>query len=107
FFGDGPRLEIARNFYGVISVMSRGEGSDQEARDFVHGRILHGREYLAGPLHGRPTTYYLEPSGVGRAIAAFRSRPDLRVGVVGLGVGTIAAYAESRSQSFRFYEINP
>ena len=106
FFGSGAPLEIARNFYGVVSVVSRGEG-DLAVRDFVHGRILHGREYLRGPHHGRPTTYYVEASGVGRAIAPFRTRPDLRVGVVGLGVGTIATYAVSASQSFRFYEINP
>jgi len=107
FFGAGEKLEVARNFYGAVSVVSRGDGTDDAMRDFVHGRILHGREYVAGPHHGRPTTYYLEASGVGRSIAFFRSRPDLRVGVVGLGVGTLAAYAESGSQSFRFYEINP
>jgi hypothetical protein len=105
-FDSGPRLDVARNFYGVVRVVSRGEGDDA-VRDFIHGRILHGREYLRGPHHGRPTAYYVERSGVGRAIAFFRSRPDLRVGVVGLGVGTIAAYAEAPSQSFRFYEINP
>jgi hypothetical protein len=106
FFGSHASLDIARNFYGVVRVDSRGEGDDA-VRDFVHGRILHGREYLRGPHHGQPTTYYVEASGVGRAIASFRSRPDLRVGVVGLGVGTIAAYGESASQTFRFYEINP
>ncbi len=106
FFGAAPRIDIARNFYGVVRVVARGEGDDA-VRDFVHGRILHGREYVRGPHHGQPTTYYVESSGVGRAIAGFRSRPDLRVGVVGLGVGTIAAYGESVSQSFRFYEINP
>jgi hypothetical protein len=102
FLGGHDRLDVARNFYGVVSVTDRGD-----VRDFVHGRILHGREHLLGPLRGRPTTYYVEQSGVGRAIASFQSRPDLRVGGVGLGVGTLAAYAESPSQSFRFYEINP
>jgi hypothetical protein len=102
FFGSGERLDVARNFYGAVSVVDR-----DEARDLIHGRILHGREYRTGPLHGRPTAYYVEASGAGRAIAAFQGRPDLRVGVVGLGVGTIAAYGESPSQSFRFYEINP
>jgi hypothetical protein len=106
FFGAGERLEIVRNFYGVVSVGSRGQG-EQEVRDFVHGRILHGREHVSGPLHGKPTTYYVEPSGVGRSVAFFRSRPDLRVGVVGFGIGTVAAYAEAPSQTFRFYEINP
>jgi hypothetical protein len=106
FFGSTPQRDVARNFYGVVKVVSRGEGDD-EVRDFVHGRILHGREYLRGPLHGQPTTYYVEHSGVGRALSFFRSRPDLRVGVVGLGVGTLGAYAEAATQSFRFYEINP
>src|SRR5262249_14102468 len=66
-----------------------------------------GRGWVRGSVEGERTTYYVEFSGVGRAIAFFQKRPDLRVGVVGLGVGTIAAYAESASQSFRFYEINP
>jgi spermidine synthase len=72
-----------------------------------NGRILHGRQYLAKDKRRKPTTYYGETSGVGRAVRLFESREDLRIGVVGLGVGTMAVYGKAPSQSVRFYEINP
>jgi spermidine synthase len=72
-----------------------------------NGRILHGRQYLMKEKRRKPTTYYGETSGVGRAVGLFGSRDDLRVGVVGLGVGTMAAYGKAPSQTVRFYEINP
>jgi len=67
------------------------------------------------PLHERldvggrvPTTYYAPGSGVGRAM---RAAPALfgdraRIGVVGLGAGTLACYARP-GQDWRFYEIDP
>jgi hypothetical protein len=96
------RLESARNFYGVVAV-EEGPGW----RDLVNGAILHGRQYLREDRRSRPTTYFVEGSGVGRALGFFRDREDLRVGVVGLGAGTLAAYGRHPSQGFRFYEINP
>ncbi|HXX93420.1 MAG TPA: fused MFS/spermidine synthase [Planctomycetota bacterium] len=96
------RLETARNFYGVVAVE---DASDH--RDLVNGAILHGRQYLKGDLPRRPTTYFVEGSGIGRALGLFKGREDLRVGIVGLGAGTLAAYGERPSQSLRFYEINP
>lgn len=102
----GERLDVARNFYGVVAVVSRS-GEAGEVRDLVHGRILHGRQYFTERDRPRPTTYYVEESGMGRALSRVAARPDLRVGVVGLGVGTVAAYLRSPSQEIRFYEINP
>ena len=77
------------------------------ANEMYNGRILHGRQYLMKEKRRKPTTYYGETSGVGRAVGLFASREDLRIGVVGLGVGTMAAYGKTPSQSVRFYEINP
>jgi len=77
------------------------------ANEMYNGRILHGRQYLTKEKRRKPTTYYGETSGVGRAVALFESRDDLRIGVVGLGVGTMAAYGKSPGQTVRFYEINP
>jgi SAM-dependent methyltransferase len=71
------------------------------------GRVLHGRQYLDDAHRRQPSTYYVRASGISRALEVYRSRPDLRVGVVGLGAGTLAAYGELPIQSFRFYEINP
>jgi len=105
----GERLESSRNFYGVISVERsvRREASEAETVDLVHGRVLHGRQFVDERHRRTPLAYYVESSGIGRALGFFQERPDFKVGGVGLGAGTIAAYARLPSQTVRFYEINP
>ncbi|HWH68228.1 MAG TPA: fused MFS/spermidine synthase, partial [Candidatus Sulfotelmatobacter sp.] len=96
----------ARNFYGVLRV-GRYEYADPRLNqvELVHGRIAHGMQYLHESRAGQPTLYYSPETGIGRT---FRSLPPgpRRVGVVGLGAGTVAAYAQT-GDTFRFYEINP
>jgi hypothetical protein len=99
----GFRQAIAmhRNFYGVLEVES-----DPQEDAFVlrHGRILHGLQLNGNPR--LPTMYYGYRTGVGRAIEVLREdRPSLRMGLVGLGVGTLAAYGKPED-AFRFYELN-
>jgi hypothetical protein len=75
----------------------------------THGRIRHGFQYRSEGKRRQPTSYYGEESGVGRAILYHPRREaggSLRIGVVGLGVGTLAAYV-NRGDAIRFYEINP
>jgi hypothetical protein len=95
---------MTRNFYGTLRVQDAGTG-EQAVRRLMHGVIMHGEQYLSPHRRMQPTTYYGETSGVGRAIEALASRP-LRVGVIGLGTGTLAAHARSEDV-YRFYEINP
>jgi hypothetical protein len=57
----------------------------------MHGVIMHGEQYLSEKRRTEPTTYYGPSSGIGRAIARLGANP-LRVAVVGLGTGTLAAY---------------
>jgi SAM-dependent methyltransferase len=96
-----------RNFYGTIRVTDIPETDETEGmRELQHGTITHGTEFLRADLHRRPTTYYGKPSGVGIAL---KDRPGSRprkVGIVGLGAGTISAYGRP-GDVFRFYEINP
>jgi spermidine synthase len=68
--------------------------------------ILHGEQYLHGTRRHNATTYYQETSGVGVAILSLRERPGNRVGVIGLGTGTIASYGR-QGDTYRFYDINP
>jgi hypothetical protein len=94
-------IAMVRNFYGVLEV----EHDDiEDAMILRHGRILHGVQ-----LHGipsLPTMYYGYKTGVGRTIEDLRERkPRLKIGLVGLGVGTLTAYGKE-GDSFRFYEIN-
>lgn len=111
FFGGERRpLETSRNFYGVITIEESIWKRSTElvvANEMYNGRILHGRQYLVKEKRRKPTTYYGVTSGVGRAVGLFESREDLRIGVVGLGVGTMAAYGKTPQQAIRFYEINP
>jgi SAM-dependent methyltransferase len=91
---------LVRNFYGGLRVLDR-----DGARSLVHGVVSHGTQFLAPDRRRMTTTYYARGTGVERAIEAFR-RPQQRVGVIGLGAGTLAAYAQPRDY-YRFYEINP
>ena len=78
----------------------------------IHGRIQHGFQYLDPDKRLWPTTYYGPTSGIGMAIdhhpAPHATDPErtLRIGVVGLGCGTLAAYGQP-GDYVRFYEINP
>jgi SAM-dependent methyltransferase len=97
----------ARSFYGVLSVKERYPlEPDLRGLALYHGDTLHGYEHAAEEKRGEPTTYYTPSSGVGRAFRAADRQSPLRVGVVGLGVGTVAYYAEP-GDTYRFYEIDP
>jgi len=99
---------IERNFYGVVRVKQMEIGKDQqEANVLVHGSTIHGLQFQDSSLRDTPTSYYSEGSGIGLAIRNNpRYRTNLRVGVLGLGIGTLAAYGQS-GDIYRFYEINP
>jgi len=89
-----------RNFYGMLRVSDKGG-----VRILSNGAILHGAQFLA-PEHGEVAgTYYGHDSGVAMAIRTLPEGPR-RVGVIGLGAGTLAVYARP-GDSYRFYEINP
>jgi len=100
-------LAATRNFYGVLRVIDVDvDDPSRAARRMVHGRIVHGQQFLAPDKVSQPTTYYGEKSGVGLALNALPANQPRRVGMVGLGVGTLATYGRPGDQ-FRFYEINP
>lgn len=107
-------VEVSRNFYGVLTVEDWDPGDPAMERYALrHGRIDHGYQFRAEEKRRLPTSYYSEDSGIGlvlrhhpRAVAAGRRRQPLRIGIVGLGVGTTAAYARA-GDYVRFYEINP
>jgi MFS family permease len=97
---------MTRNFYGTLRVKDTGPETDEHAvRRLIHGVIMHGEQYLAPERRAEPTTYYGPDAGVARLIRASLNGP-LRVGVVGLGAGTLATYGRP-GDLYRFYEINP
>lgn len=94
-------LFVERNFYGVIRVKE----FDNNSVAMIHGVTVHGIQYPHD--RARPTTYYVEDSGVGLLLQNHPQREDgLRVGILGLGAGTLATYAQD-GDAYRFYEINP
>jgi hypothetical protein len=98
---------VVRNFYGGLRVQLHYDWLKQPYHTLYHGQIEHGAQSLQSPKSLEPTTYYAKDSGVGLALDYFAEADDpRRIGVVGLGAGTIAAYAE-KGDVVRFYDINP
>jgi len=96
-----------RNVYGSLRVrqsLSAYPGSVM--RTLTNGTIQHGTQIFSPELRKTPTTYYAEDSGVGLALRSCCQGRARNVGVIGLGVGTIAAYGKPGDR-IRFYEINP
>jgi hypothetical protein len=93
-----------RSYFGVYTVRDYPEW-----RTLAHGTTLHGIELTGSPERERwPTSYYIPGSGVGQAMQAapVLYGPNARIGVVGLGTGTLACYAQP-GQQWRFFEIDP
>jgi SAM-dependent methyltransferase len=105
-FYDGT-IVAKRNFYGVVRVLDHHAEGENHYRTLMHGTIMHGRQFLGAGTRRTPTTYYTETSGIGRLLEKLNPRlAPLKVGVIGLGTGTIAAYG-AKGDVFRFYDINP
>ena len=98
-------LTLRRSFYGSLRVVQSRRAGETQTRTLFHGTIEHGAQFVLLPMRLRPTTYYGPDSGIGIVLRECFSGPK-RVGVVGLGVGTVAAYGRP-GDTFRFYEINP
>lgn len=98
-------VQMERNFYGTVRVRQNLDGRE---RRLSHGVILHGMQFTDLARHRIATTYYSETSGAGLAVRYLREQRQrpLRIGIIGLGVGTMAAYAHA-GDWFGFYEINP
>lgn len=100
---------MGRNFYGSVRIYRANAGDpQQELLVMEHGRILHGYQFTAPERRAAKTGYYGPFSGAGVALAERRAALDrpMRIGVVGLGAGMLAAYAQP-GDTMEIYEINP
>ena len=104
FVHAGQTLYAERTFFGVYRVQRDGSG---KYLALAHGTTLHGMQAVSGKERMEPLTYYHRLGPFGQAFDAFSkvSRVE-RAAVIGLGVGTLAAYAEP-AQRWTFYEIDP
>ena len=115
---EGPDEDVlaqTRNFYGTLKVKSFNAPEnpseppgESTGRALYHGRILHGFQYLSPERIDEATTYYDEGTGAGIAVKYYprAEGAGLRVAVIGLGTGTMAAHAK-KGDTYRFYDINP
>lgn len=94
----GDRL---RSYFGIYSVVPVENG---QIRRLVHGTTMHGQQWLDPAKRDEPTGYYGRSSGVGLVLE--EAAEDARVGIVGLGVGTLACYRQP-GQRWSFFEIDP
>ncbi len=95
---------LKRNFYS--SLRTRDEVRDEgTVRKLIHGTINHGEQFVDADKRRQAIAYFGPKAGIVRALEALR-HPGMRVGIVGLGAGTMAAYGRP-GDVYRFYEINP
>lgn len=101
---EGRILRRQRTFYGTLRVTE--DATDQVRRLFL-GSTMHGLQSLDPAQSREPQAYFSRSGPIGDVFANLRSHPHgSRIGVVGLGVGTLAAYAEP-DQDWWFYELDP
>lgn len=99
--------EFRRNFFGVVFVQDySAKESDNQGFRLIHGNTIHGLQLTNDNLKDLPTSYYSHESGIGLVLMKYPHTGSLRVGGIGMGIGTIAAYALPGDE-YRFFEINP
>jgi hypothetical protein len=102
--GHSAGIRKWRNFYGILQVFEQRD-TNGPLRKLVHGRTIHGFQYLDEEQRDWPTMYYGQRSGAAIALSTLH-QSNRRVALIGLGAGTMAAWGRA-GDTFRFYEINP
>ncbi|MBT8495864.1 MAG: fused MFS/spermidine synthase [Deltaproteobacteria bacterium] len=96
----------SRSAYGRLAVDDRDDDG-KVYRNLIDGEVLHGSQLRSPKRSLEPTLYYIRSAGIGAAFDFFQQRHEsLRIGVVGLGTGTVAGYGRA-GDTIRFFELNP
>jgi hypothetical protein len=100
-------VALQRGFFGILRVLEGGESAGDPWTLLRNGTTRHGMQFRSPDWRRTATTYYGTITGVGIVLRGNRaSGIPRKVGVVGLGVGTLAAYGREGDE-FIFYEIDP
>jgi hypothetical protein len=106
---DADLIAMERNFYGTVTVKYMGSQDDPEnlGKALYNGRIWHGFQFVDPTKELEPSTYYVDGTGAALAVKENpRAGQGLRVAVIGLGSGSMAAHAR-KGDHFKFYDIDP
>jgi hypothetical protein len=98
-------IEISRTFHGVLRVNGYAAGTPSEAITLTHGRTTHGLQFQAPERRRWPTLYFSWYSGAGLAMRHYQPQRPRKVGIVGMGAGTLAFFGREGDE-FRFYELD-
>lgn len=100
----GRLLDTERNFFGVNRVLYDRRGN---YHTLLHGTTVHGKQSLDPQRQTEPLTYFYPSGPIGQVFKSFNNTQRLsNVAVMGLGIGTLAAYSQP-GQQWTFYEIDP
>jgi hypothetical protein len=95
-------LHRDRSFYGAYKVLRDGP-----ANFLIHGTTIHGAQYRDSARHLTPVTYYHPKGPAGQLFNALEGRiPQGRIGVVGLGAGSLLCYSRP-GEDWTYFEIDP
>lgn len=104
FYGEKQnQLMAKRSFFGIHRI---SYDAATNRHQLAHGNTLHGQQSLTPELSRVPQAYYHPGGPVGEVVRTFATRPQSRVGAVGLGAGALAAYVLP-GQQWTFFEIDP
>jgi spermidine synthase len=98
-------LTSDRSFFGVYRVLVSSRSGGYHS--LLHGTTLHGKQSLDPSRRDQPLTYFSRTGPIGQLFESLSAtEPPERVAVLGLGIGTLAAYSQP-GQQWTFYEIDP
>ncbi|HEX4180827.1 MAG TPA: fused MFS/spermidine synthase [Caulobacteraceae bacterium] len=100
-------LRTQRGFFGVLRMTELNVPGLGLARLLAHGTTLHGAQAEAPDKMCQPLVYYAPTTPIGQVFTALgREKPAMRIGAIGMGAGTVAAYTRP-TDALRFFEIDP
>ena len=100
---EGTELRQDRSFFGVIRVERSDDG---KVHELIHGTTTHGAQ-LQDPAGRRTPLTYFHPTGpIGQVMSAVSGPRTRRVGVIGLGTGSLGCYSRPGDR-WTFYELDP
>ena len=106
-FASQKAIYLSRNFYGILGVYELDQEKPEDHRFILtSGRINHGLQFVSPRKAHLPVSYYTEDSGVGLVLRHLSRPHGRRIGLVGLGAGSLAVYGQP-GDYFRYYELNP